>query len=79
MSVEFDVDAVNIVEFSNPWATEETEEPTLSFHEKIFSPPFYPAPMSNTVTFDNLHSFESQKTDRVVREKLNIRNRDTDR
>lgn len=78
MQIEFDVDAVRIVDFSNPWVSE-AEEPKLSFHEKIFSPPFYPIHMSKEVAFDNLHSFESQKTDMVVREKLNIRNRDNDR
>jgi hypothetical protein len=75
MQIEFDVEAVSSVDFANPWATDEKEEPKLSFHEKIFSPPFYPVPMSREVELEYLHSLESKKTDTFVKGKLSTINR----
>ena len=72
MQIEFDVAAVNIVHFANPRASDEKEEPKLSFHEKIFSPPFYSVPMLRQVVFDYLHSLESKKTDTFAKGKLGL-------
>lgn len=87
MSIEFDVDATTTADFSNVWESKEEEKEdsnSSQFHEKIFSPPFYPIDFDRKVVYDRLRSLEAKETDTIVRERLDIRtirnsNNDRDR
>lgn len=73
MSIEFDIDAISATDFSSLWESkDELDEKAFQFHEKIYSPPYYPTDFEKRADSDCPLSSETEKADAIMRDQLEI-------